>query len=416
MQTGSVAGALTWRKPLPGCRDMLYCSAMKPDTLLVTAGRDPEAQAGAVNPPVYRASTIVFPTLDALEESYRRRFDPIPYYGRYGTPTTFAFEDAVAKAEGGFRAIAFSSGKAAIAAVLTAFVKTGDHVLIADSVYAPTRVFASFMLARYGVAVEFYDPLIGAAIAGLMRPETKLVYCESPGSLTFEVQDIAAIAASAHDRGVVVALDNSWASPLFFKPFAHGVDVSIQAATKYLGGHSDAMLGVVTTNQAAYGQLRAVAAELGACPGSEEVYLGQRGLRTLSVRLKRHMETGIQLAVWLKRRPEVARVMHPALPDDPGHGLWARDFLGASGLFGVALQPTPRPALAAMVDHLELFHMGFSWGGFESLILPVDPGRVRSATRWQGTGPVLRLHAGLEDPDDLIADLDKGFARLNAAR
>jgi cystathionine beta-lyase len=272
------------------------------------------------------------------------------------------------------------------------------------------------MLARHGVAVEFYDPLIGGAIAGLIRPETRLVYCESPGSLTFEVQDIPAIAAAARDQGAVVALDNSWASPLYFKPFAHGVDVSIHAATKYLVGHSDAMLGVVVTNEAVHEPLRAAAAEFGACPGSEETYLGLRGLRTLPVRLKRHMETAIQLGVWLKHRPEVACVMHPALPEDPGHGLWVRDFLGASGLFGVVLKPTPRAALAAMVDHLELFHMGFSWGGFESLILPVDPARVRSATSWRGEGPVLRFHAGLEDPDDLIADLEKGFVRLNAAR
>ncbi|MDP6951441.1 MAG: cystathionine beta-lyase [Alphaproteobacteria bacterium] len=390
---------------------------MKQDTVLIGAGRAPDGNHGVVNPPVYHASTITYPTVAALEETQRKRFDAgVTYYGRYGTPTHFALEETVAAVEGGARAVLFGSGKAALVAALTAYVKSGDHLLMVDTAYGPTRAFCDGFLSRFGVETTYYDPLIGAGIAALIRPETKLVFVESPGSETFEVQDLPAIAEAAHAKGCIVMCDNTWASPLYCDPFALGADVSIQAATKYIGGHSDAMLGVITTTAAEHRRVRAAAFDLGASAGPDDVYLAQRGMRTLSVRLQRHMENGLALASWLKNRPEVARVMHPALPDDPGHALWQRDFSGASGLFGLVLKPARREALAAMLDGMELFAMGYSWGGYESLIIPTNPASHRTATDWTDEGPALRIHAGLEDADDLIADLDAGLARLAAAR
>jgi cystathionine beta-lyase len=384
-----------------------------PDTILTHAGRDSAANHGIVNPPVYHASTVLFPTLDALEAADRAPFDVVNY-GRVGTPTSAAFEEAVATLEGGFRAVATASGLAAIATALCAYSKAGDHILVTDSAYGPTRRFCNEVLSGYGVSVEYYDPRIGGAIAGLIRPKTRLVYLESPGSLTFEVQDVPAIAAAAHAAGAAVLLDNTWATPYFFKPFDHGVDVSIHAATKYLVGHADAMLGVITCTQDSFSTIKRTAVRFGTCAGPDDIYLGLRGMRTLGVRLRQHQETALALAGWLARRPEVARVIHPALPDDPGHALWRRDFTGASGLFAVQLHPVSRPALTAMVDHMDLFGLGYSWGGYESLILPANPAPVRSATGWNEPGVLLRLHAGLEDPDDLLGDLDRGFARLNA--
>ena len=390
---------------------------MKQDTVVVSAGRDPHANHGVVNPPVYHASTITFPTVAAIEEAGRHRYAPgQTYYGRYGTPTTFALEEAVAALEGGHRSVALGSGKAAIVAALTAFLDAGDHLLMVDNVYGPTRAFCHKFLKRYGVETTFYDPLIGGDIARLIQPETKVVFTESPGSQTFEVQDIPAIAAAAQKAGCTVIMDNTWASPLYFKPFEHGVDVSIQAATKYIVGHSDVMMGVLTTTEAVHDKVRAAAFELGAPSGPDDVYLALRGLRTLSVRLERHMRSGLAIAAWLQARPEVARVLHPALPDDPGHALWKRDFLGASGLFGVILKPAPKAAVAAMLDGMNLFAMGYSWGGYESLMVPTDPAPLRTATQWKADGPCLRLHVGLEDVEDLMADLDAGFHRLNQAR
>jgi cystathionine beta-lyase len=390
---------------------------MKKDTVLIGAGRAPDANHGVVNPPVYHASTITYPSLAALEETTRKRFDAgVTYYGRYGTPTHFALEEAVAAVEGGDRAVLFGSGKAALVAALTAYVKSGDHLLMVDTAYGPTRAFCDGFLARFGVETSYYDPLIGNRIAALIRPETKLVFVESPGSETFEVQDLPAIAEAAHAKGCVVMCDNTWASPLYCDPFALGADISIQAATKYISGHSDAMLGVITTTAAQHRSVRAAAFDLGAAAGPDDVYLAQRGMRTLSVRLQRHMATGLALASWLQARPEVARVMHPALPGDPGHALWQRDFSGASGLFGLVLKPAPKAALAAMLDGMELFAMGYSWGGYESLIIPTKPAGHRSATAWRDDGPALRIHAGLEDAGDLIADLAAGLARLEAAR
>src|SRR3546814_820552 len=284
-----------------------------------------------------------------------------------------------------------------------------------DSVYGPVRKFCDTLLARFGVETTYYPPEIGAEIAALIRRNTRIVYLESPGSLTFEIQDVPAISAAAHAAAAVVVMDNTWATPLFFKPFDHGVDISLHAATKYIGGHSDLMLGLVVSKEAHFRALKGTAHGLGFAAAPDDCYLALRGLRTLSVRLARHQETGLALARWLQARPEVAAVLHPALPGAPGHDIWRRDFTGASGLFGIALHPASKAAVAAMVDGMELFAMGFSWGGYESLILPVHPETSRSATRWGAPGPVLRIHAGLEDPADLIADLTRGFERLNAA-
>ena len=384
------------------------------DTVLAHAGRDPGANHGIVNPPVYHASTVVFPTVAKLEASQAAPFDHI-HYGRYGTPTTMALEQAVAALEGGDMAISMPSGLSAIACTLQSFLKAGDHALIVDSTYFPTRRFCNGLLAGFGVEVTYYDPLIGAKIAGLIRPNTRLVFLESPGSLTFEVQDVPAIAKAARARGAVVVMDNTWSAGYYFQPFSHGVDVSIQAATKFIAGHSDAMLGVVTVRKELYEQVKTTTANLGVCAGVDECYLGLRGLRSLAARMPRHQETGLKLARWLKARPEVACVLHPALPECPGHELWKRDFTGASGLFSVVLKEFPKKAVAAMLDGLELFALGFSWGGFESLIVPIYPTKVRSVTRWPHPGPAVRIHAGLEDADDLIEDLAAGLKRLTAA-
>jgi cystathionine beta-lyase len=376
-------------------------------TRLVHAGREPARQHGFVNTPIYRGSTVIFPTLAALEAN-----DQAFTYGRLGTPTVRALEEAIAELEGGHRTLMTPSGLSAIATSLLAFLAAGDELLMVDSVYRPARRFCDNVLARLGVTVTYYDPLIGAGIDKLITKKTKVVFTESPGSQTFEVQDIPAIAEAAHAAGAVVILDNTWATPLYFKPFAHGADVSIQAATKYIGGHADIMLGAITMSEMTAAAIAKTHEDLGLCVGPEDVYLGLRGLRSLGVRLERHQRSGLELARWLAERPEVARVIHPGLPGDAGHALWARDFTGASGLFSIVLKPVPRAKLAAMVDGLSLFGMGYSWGGFESLILPFDPSAYRTATKWQAEGPALRLHAGLEDVDDLKADLEAGFARL----
>jgi cystathionine beta-lyase len=379
----------------------------KTATRLSHAGREPARQHGFVNTPIYRGSTVLFPTLAALEAN-----DQAYTYGRTGTPTVTALEQAIAELEGGHRTWLTPSGLSAIATALLAFVEAGDEVLVVDTIYRPARRFCDNVLGRLGVKITYYDPVIGAGIAGLIGPKTKVVFAESPGSQTFEVQDIPAIAQAAHAAGAVVILDNTWATPLFFKPFAHGVDVSIQAATKYIVGHADAMLGAVTASEKTAQAVHRTHEDLGLCPGPEDVYLGLRGLRSLGVRLERHQQSALDLARWLEKRPEVARVIHPALPTHPGHAIWKRDFTGASGLFSIILKPVPRERLAAMLDGLELFGMGYSWGGFESLILPFDPTPYRTATRWEAEGPAIRLHVGLEDVEDLKADLEAGFARL----
>jgi len=384
---------------------------LRPATEVVHSGRDPHACHGFVNPPVYRGSTVLFPTVEKLWKRDQ------PYtYGRTSTPTVKALEDAIAQVEGGVTTALTASGYQAVSTAIFAFVESGDNILVSDSVYQPTRLFCDRMLTKLGVETTYYDPVVGAGIDALVRPNTRLILTESPGSQTFEVQDIPAIAKVAARRKLWLLLDNTWASPLYFRPFDHGVDVSIQAATKYIVGHADAMLGAITSNARAAPHVARAKDVLGVCPGSEETYLGMRGLRTLATRLAQHERSGMEMARWLEARPEVARVLHPALESHPQHAIWKRDFLGASGLFSVILKPASKPALAAMLDGLKLFGMGFSWGGYESLVIPFDPTSYRSATRWKAEGPALRFHIGLEDVEDLKADLAAGFARLAAAR
>jgi cysteine-S-conjugate beta-lyase len=386
----------------------------KDETLLGHAGNKPHANFGVVNPPVYHASTILFPTVEALETLDRDKIANITY-GRNGTPTTFALEEAVAAVGAADKAIAMPSGLAAVAGALLSFLKTGDHLLMVDSVYGPVRSLCDHVLKGLGIETTYYDPLIGEAIGGLIRPSTRVIYLESPGSLTFEVQDVPAIVGAARRAGCLTILDNTWASPLYFKPAALGVDISLHAATKYIVGHSDAMMGLILCGKEHYRRLKAVVHGLGYCAAPDDCYLALRGLRSLGVRLARHWQTGLTLADWLAGRPEVARVLHPALPGDPGHRLWRRDFTGASGLFSFLLKPCPPRALAAMMDGMALFAMGYSWGGYESLLIPVKPQALRSARPWTAEGDLLRLSAGLEDPADLVADLETGFARLRAA-
>jgi cysteine-S-conjugate beta-lyase len=385
-------------------------SGERPETEVVHVGRKPFEQHGFVNTPVYRGSTVLYPTLDAIHAHDQ------PYtYGRRATPTTKALEEAIAHLEGGAATILTSSGLAAISTAILAFAESGDHILILDSVYQPARTFADKMLKRLGIETTYYDPLIGGGIAKLFRPNTRLVLVEAPGSQTFEMQDIPAIAAEAHAKNIWVLADNTWATPLYCKPLSLGADVSIQAATKYIVGHADAMLGAVTANTRAAKFVNDAKERLGTCPGSEETYLGLRGLRTLAVRLERHHRSGVAVAEWLKGRPEVERILHPALPGDPGHAIWKRDFTGASGLFTAVLKPVPKPQLAAFLDGLKFFGMGYSWGGYESLVVPFDPTPYRTATLWHGPGPALRFHVGLEAVEDLIDDLAAGFERMKSA-
>ena len=384
------------------------------ETLLSHLGRDPGRFDGAVNPPVYHASTIIADCLATYEDPGRRHRKGEVFYGRYGTPTTFALEEAIAELEGGEACFAVPSGVAAISTALLAFLEPGDHILVSDSVYRPTRALCDGLIRRLGVETTYFDPLIGAALAELMRPNTRLVFLESPGSLSFEMMDIPALSAVARAGGAKVVMDSSWAASLLCRPFALGVDVSVHAGTKYIVGHSDAMLGLITVNQENEQQLRTTVRALGQCAGPDDVYLALRGLRTLAVRLARHQETGLRLARWLDERPEVERVLHPALPEDPGHKIWRRDFTGACGLFGVVLkEPCPHAGLAAMIDGMELFDIGASWGGYESLMITAYPEKFRSATAWDAPGRTLRIHAGLEHPDDLVADLEAGFERFN---
>jgi cystathionine beta-lyase len=386
----------------------------KDRTKLTHSGNRPTDNHGIVNPPVYHASTVLFPTVAEMRSKSRDKFSGV-YYGRYGTPTTFALEQAVAELEGADRAVTLPSGLAAVAGALYAFVKSGDHILMVDNVYEPSRALCDHQLARFGVSTTYYDPMIGAGIADLIQPNTRVVYLESPGSHTFEVQDVPAIAAAAHAKGCIVMMDNTWASPLFFKPFQHGVDISIHAATKYIVGHSDVMMGIITMREAHYRTVKTQVHGMGYAVGPDDCYLALRGLRTLSARLAQHQQTALQLAEWLQKRAEVERVLHPALTGTPGHEIFKRDFLGSSGLFGMVLKPCAPERLEAMLDGMKLFGMGFSWGGYESLIIPSHLGSARTATKWQPDGRTVRIHAGLEDPADLIADLEAGFERLRGA-
>ncbi|MFA5914789.1 MAG: cystathionine beta-lyase [Burkholderiales bacterium] len=387
---------------------------LKRDTITTHAGRDPQRYDGVVNTPVFRASTVLFSDV----ESYERR-EPDNYkvtrYGIYGTPTTFALEEAVAQLEGGHAAVALPSGLAAIVAALAPFAHSGAHILVADSVYQPTRNFCDKRLRAFGVEVEYYDPALGSAIAGLIRPNTTALFCESPGSLSFEMQDLPAMAAAAHAKGIPVLADTTWGTPYFFRSFERGVDISIHAGTKYISGHSDVMLGVIVTNEQYWLKVRRAVADYGYCVSPDDCYLALRGLRTIGVRMRQQQQSALEIARWLQARPEVLRVLYPALEDDPGHAIWKRDFSGAASLFGVVLRPASEHAVAALIDSLALFGIGSSWGGFESLAIRADPGKFRSATRWNPGGPLLRLHIGLEDPGDLIADLEQALARMKQA-
>lgn len=387
---------------------------MKKDTLLIHTGRDPAAHQGMVNTPVFRTSTVIYPDLATYEARGGDDYKKVRY-GLAGTPTTFAFEEAVASMEGGHAAVALSSGLAAIAATLCAFLKSGDHLLVTDSTYAPTRTFCNERLKAFGVETEYYDPLIGAGIERLIRPNTKAVFCEAPGSLTFEMQDIPAIARAAHARDIPVLADTTWGTPYFFRSFERGVDVSIHAGTKYIAGHSDVMMGVIVTNERYWLPVRRTVANYGYGVSPDDCYLALRGFRTIGVRMRQQMANAIKVATWLQSRAEVRSVLYPALESHPGHAIWKRDFDGAASLFSFVLNPASDKAVTTFVDTLELFGIGSSWGGYESLIQVARPGKVRSATTWNPGGPTIRVHIGLEDPDDLIADLDAAFAAMKKA-
>jgi cystathionine beta-lyase len=380
----------------------------KPETIAVSAGRMSAEHFGVVNTPVYRASTILYRDLAS------QKARDVPYtYARRGTPSSHSLETAVNALEGGARTVIVPSGLNAIATAILSVCGSGDHLLMVDSCYGPTRTFCDKTLKRFGVETSYYDPLIGADIGRLFKPNTRAVFCESPGSLTFEVQDVPAIAMVAHERGASVLLDNTWATPIYFPALACGADLSIQAATKYIGGHADVMIGYVTANETHAERLADTHGNMGLYASGDDCFLALRGIRTLPTRLKRHQDNARQLATWLSARGEVSRVLYPALEKDPGHSIWKRDFSGATGLFGVVLKPASESALAAFIDGLEHFGIGFSWGGYESLIVPAQI--LRTARAFQAEGPVIRIHAGLEDPGDLIADLDEGLARLRSA-
>ena len=389
----------------------------KDATKVVQAGRRPEWTQGIVNPPVWRASTILYDTVAELRARGAADTHHKLFYGRRGTPTQWSLAEALTELEPGAEAtLLYPSGVAAVAAALLAVLSPGDELLLVDSAYDPTRNLANGLLERFGITTTFYDPLIGAGIADLCTDRTKAIFMESPGSLTFEVQDIPAIVAVAKERGIATLLDNTWATPLLLPAIQLGVDYSILACTKYVVGHSDVMLGSVTAAEGQYERLRTVTYQLGQTASPDDAWLGARGLRTMAVRLDQHGRSALKIAEWLQTRPEVARVLHPALPGCPGHEAFVRDFRGASGLFSFVLNGGSDKARTALIDGLKHFGIGYSWGGFESLAIPVDPHRYRSATRWEAEGPMVRLQIGLEDADDLIADLDAGLARFTASR
>ena len=379
-------------------------------TRLVEGGRRKQWTQGLVSPAVWRASTVLFDDVAALRDAVRHA-DDVLYYGRRGGPTQWALADALTELEPGAAGTTLhASGAGAITTALLAVVEPGDEVLMTDSTYEPTRVFCDTILKKLGVTTRYYDPrACGEAIDALFSERTKVLFMESPGSLTFEVQDVPALCAAAKARNVVTMIDNTWATPLLFRALSHGVDVSILACTKYVSGHSDVMLGSCTAVPGLFERIRKTLQILGQAVSPDDAFLASRGLRTMAVRLKRHGESGLEVARWLQQQKQVARVIHPALPGDPGHALWSRDFKGAAGLFAFVLDGDDA-ARVRLVDTLEHFGIGFSWGGFESLALPIDPERCRSATPWSAPGKMIRLQIGLEDPADLIADLARGLA------
>lgn len=379
------------------------------ETALILAGRDPGRFDGFVNTPIVRGSTVLSPTVADLE-GHTGRYT----YGRRGNPTVEGLEQALTQLEGGAGVVLTPSGLSAVSVALLSVLEAGDHLLMPDSVYLPTRQFCGGVLQRYGVETTYYDPLTGAGIADLLRPTTRAVFLESPGSQSFEVQDVPAIVGALKGTDIVTLIDNTWATPLFFRPHDFGVDVSIQAGTKYLSGHSDLNIGTISANARTFSRVKQTHGFLGITVAPEDAFLGARGLRTMAVRLARHQESALTVARWLATRPEVLRVLHPGLPDEPGHALWKRDFKGASGLFSIILKPVPKVAVDAFLDSLALFGLGYSWGGFESLAIPFDCRSYRTATLWEPGGPGIRIHVGLEDPADLMADMEQGFARLRS--
>lgn len=389
---------------------------MKKQTQIINAGRNSKWTRGVVNPPVERASTVVFDTVKQMKQATANRGNQTLFYGRRGTSTAFAFQDAMVELEGGAGCALYPSGTAAITNAILAFVAAGDHILMVDTAYEPTRDFCDNVLAKFGVETTYYDPLIGAGIETLIKDNTRLIFLESPGSITMEIQDVPSIAKVAHQHDCIVMLDNTWSAGIFFDPFAHGVDISIQAATKYIVGHSDVMLGTAVASEAYWPQLRENSYLMGQCTSPDDLYLALRGIRTIGVRLKQHQENALKVAHWLAAREEVETVLHPAFETCPGHEIFKRDFTGSNGLFSFVLNIGDTVAMNEFLDGMHHFKMGFSWGGFESLILVNNNiGRLRTATQVAHQKPIIRVHIGLEDPDDLIEDLAKGFERLTAS-
>jgi cystathionine beta-lyase len=389
---------------------------MKKDTKYVNAGRSSKWTRGVVNPPVERASTVVFNSVKEMKHATVNRANKVLFYGRRGTSTSFAFSEAMTELEGGAGCALYPSGTAAITNAILSFVKTGDHILMVDNVYEPTRDFCDKILKNIGVETTYYDPLVGKGIEKLIQPNTTLVFLESPGSITMEIQDVPGIAEVAHQHGCIVMLDNTWAAGVNFKAFDYGVDVSVQAATKYIVGHSDVMLGTASATEKYWPQLQENSYLMGQCTSPDDLDLAMRGIRTLGVRLKQHQESALKVARWLEQREEVDRVLHPAFESCPGHEFFKRDFEGGNGLFSFVLNCGDQHSLNELLDGMKHFKMGYSWGGFESLILGnTNVGRLRTASVWDDNFPLIRLHIGLEDVDDLIDDLARGFERLHAA-
>jgi cystathionine beta-lyase len=388
---------------------------MKTNTKLTTLGRDPHNHKGIVNPPVYHASTILFANYEAYKASRKDGYIHASY-ARYGTESTINFAKALAELEGAAGAFLTSSGMSALTTALLAVLGQGDHLLMTDSVYDPTRKFCNQELARMGIETTYYNPTLSPVeMDALIRPNTKVIFAECPGSLTFEMQDIPALAAVAHRHSIALMLDNTWAAPILNNPFKLGVDISIYSATKYVSGHSDLIMGVISANEKYLPIIERAHKNIGSCPGPDDVYLAQRGLRTLSVRMQQHEMAAREIAQWMQTIPEVTKVLHPALPDYEGHEIWKRDFSGSNGLFGFIVKPCSEAAVAAFVDGLEHFGMGYSWGGYESLILRLWLDNIRSVTKY-GEGIYFRIHIGLEDIDDLKQDLEAGFKRMRALR
>ena len=381
----------------------------KNDTKNIIAGKRKKLSNGFVNSPIYKGSTVLFNTVEEMQSKMKKKNSQTLFYGRFGSPATFEFENAIADIDESYTAVATASGTAAIVASLLAVLKTGDHILMTDSAYGVSRNLTKKLLNNMGITTTFYNPNLTNKIKELITNKTKLIFMESPGSLTFEIQNISMIVDIAKKYNLITVIDNTWATSLYLKPINYGVDISIQSATKYIVGHSDAMLGVITTNKKYAKQIRESAHNLGSCPGPEDIYLGIRGLKTLSIRLKKHQENAMKIIEWLLRQREVNRVLYPALPDNPGYKIWKKDFKGASGLFGVVLENTRKDLIYKMLNNLKLFNMGYSWGGYESLILPVNPEKIRDTYKWNHMDLTLRIHAGLEDPEDLINDLKDNF-------